>query len=294
MVTPAGLLPSVVKWLESERAIRSAVLFGSSAGAVKSATVVDGFADFDLHIVTTDTRRLVKVDWARVFPEAKFCQQIVRPATGGVNKVTVLFSSGQIELVLVPALQFYFARLSMILGLHRRIRRLQTALNEVHTCIQSGYYFLKGERTWGPFYSRIMAEMPGVRLTDSEVRDMAGAFLCEFLWVLQKLERGELAAAQLALHRLLSETNFRLVREMHLRRGQPLPSFGLARHVESVLSATELSWVQVDARLDQEELRRAAWHALDGLKGLMSELLPEWRAPLAMVELLAPYSKARG
>ena len=293
MVTSAGFLSAVVKWLESERAIKSAVLFGSSAGTADSASGSDRWSDIDLHIVTTDARRLSKIDWERILPNEKFCQQIVRPATGGVSKVTALFATGQIEMVLVPTVQFQLARLAMGLGLHRQIHRLRSALNEVHTCMQSGYYFLKGENTWGPFYSRIMDEMPGVRLCDSEVREIADIFMCELLWILQKLERGELAAAQHSLHRSLAETNFRLIRELRLRRGQSLPSFGLARRVEASLSATELSWVQVSARLEQEDLRHAAWRTLDGLKAIMSELLPLWRVPTGVDALLAQHSASR-
>jgi hypothetical protein len=293
MVTSAGFLPAVVRWLESERAIKSAVLFGSSAGAGESVLGADIWSDIDLHVITSDPRRLSEVDWARVFPSARFCRQIVRPATGGVNKVTAIFANGQIELVLVPAAHFRLARLAMSLGLHRRIHRIRTALNEVHTCMQSGYRFLKGERNWGAFYSRIIAEMPGVRLTDDELRDIADVFLCELLWVLQKLERGEVSAAQFSLHRSLAETNFRLVRELRLRRGQPLRSFGLARHIETSLSENEKSWVQVNARLDREDLCRAAWNALEGFKGLMSEIVPDWQVPVAMIELLAPYSVGR-
>ena len=289
MLKSTGLLSEVVAWLESESAIKAAILFGSSVRASSGTDRPDNWADIDLHIITTSACSLESVNWSRVLPREKFCLQIVRPATGGVRKVTVLFASGQIDLVLVPASQIYLARIAMWLGLHRRSYRLLVALNEVHTCLQSGYRFLKGEKAWGAFYSRIMTELPGVRLSDREVFNLAAVFLCELLLVLKKLERGELAAAQYALHRSLAETNFRLIRELRLRRGQPLPSFGLARHVETSLSASELAWVEIDARLDREGLRRATLRSFTGLKALMEQLVPEWSVPTAVSELLGLY-----
>uniref|UniRef100_UPI00404B6464 hypothetical protein n=1 Tax=Cephaloticoccus sp. TaxID=1985742 RepID=UPI00404B6464 len=75
------------------------------------------------------------------------------------------------------------------------------------------------------------------------------------------------------------ETNFRLLRELRLRQGQPLPSFGLGRHVEQLLTADELSWVTVDAGCNREDLPAATQMAVDGLVALMGQLLPDWRKP---------------
>ncbi len=282
-------MSAVVAWLESEDSIKSAVLFGSSCKASSIDNHQDNWADIDLHIITTASRRIEEVDWARVLPSEKFCMQIVRPATGGVRKATVSFATGQIDLVLVPAFQIRLARLAAFFGLHRRVHRLKDALNELHTCIQSGYRFLKGEKEWGAFYTMIMTEMPGVRLTDDDARKMADIFLTELLLIFRRLERGEFAAAQYSLHRSLSETNFRLLRELRLRRGQPLPSFGIARHVETSLSPTELEWVRVNSRLERQEISSAAWRSFDGLKALMSGLVPAWAVPPGISNLLKEY-----
>ena len=259
-------------WLAAEPTVQSAVLFGSGVQCGDSSA--DQWADFDLHLVVADAARLERVDWAR-------------PATGGVRKVTAVFAAGQIDLVMVPAAQMRLARLAMRLGLQTRLRFLENALNEMATCLATGYRFLKGEKQWGAFYARVVAEMPGVRLADAEVRQLADVFLCELLWVLQKLERGELAAAQLMLHGSLAETNFRLVRELQLRRREPLPSFGLARRVETLLRSDELARVTINAPLEREALRRAAWQSFDGLAALVRELVPDWQIPPPMLVLLA-------
>jgi hypothetical protein len=246
-------------------------------------------SDYDLHLVTTSAERLEYVSWQQAIPSQHFRFKAIRAATGGVRKIIVLFKSGQIDLVIVPAWQLGIARWAMRLGVHRKIRSIHIALNEISTSIRPGYRFLKGEDVWGPFYARVAAEMPGVRISDEEARRRADVFLCDLLWIMQKVHRGELAAAQDLLHRSLAGTNFALVREIRIRRGKPLPSFGLGRRVETLLSTDELAWVQVSARLNSNELRIAAWRALNGLISLMRELVPTWQIPAAMRELFAQY-----
>jgi hypothetical protein len=70
-----------------------------------------------------------------------------------------------------------------------------------------------------------------------------------------------------------------------------LPSFGLARRVESVLTAEELKWIRIDARLDSHDLESAAWNAFDGCQSLMRRLIPQWRLPNEMISLLQSYKK---
>lgn len=270
---------AVENWVASEPAIRSAVIFGSSA-ATGSVAPVDNWSDLDLHVTTTVPAALERVDWARVLPGQGYRLQAVRPATGGVRKVTAVFAAGQIDLVIVPLGQLRLARLGLALGLQRCHGRLRVALDEIHTCLRGGYQFLKGEPEWGAFYARVAAEMPGVRLGDAEVRTLADVAVADWLWIQHKLARGELSAAQHVLHRSLAETNFRLLRELRLRRGQPLPSFGLGRHVERLLSPTELAWVRVDARCEAEALWSATERAAHGLRSLMTELVGDtWHWP---------------
>ena len=72
---------AIPAWLAAERAVQSAVLFGSSARS--GAAAADGWSDFDLHLVVADAGKLERVDWARALPGEKLCLQVVRPATGG-------------------------------------------------------------------------------------------------------------------------------------------------------------------------------------------------------------------
>src|SRR4051794_29886969 len=113
MSQPTDLLPSVTAWLESTPSIKFAVLFGSSARNLEASRATDRWSDLDLHIVTSDPCGVENVNWATALPGKVFCLKVVRPATGGVRKLTVLFNNGQLDLVLIPARQLYLAKLGM-------------------------------------------------------------------------------------------------------------------------------------------------------------------------------------
>jgi hypothetical protein len=281
-----GLLPRIAEWLTSEPTIKSAILFGSSARASDSGVAAEPSSDVDLQVIAAAPALLEGLNWNEIFPQEELCIKVIRPATGNVRKMTIVLKRGQIDLVIIPFSRLYLARLGMAIGLHRISNRWDGALNEIRTSIQSGYRFIKGEKEWSRFYSKIIEDMPGVRVSDEGVRHLADVAVCDFLWILQKLDRGELMAAQHALHQSLSQTNFRLLRELRLRRGEVLKTFGLARYLELSLKPGELELVRIDASLKREELTGAAWHAHQSLIVLMAALVPEWKVPHPMVKLL--------
>jgi len=275
----SSLFQSVQRWIAGEARIKSAVLFGSTANTDRAETAADQWSDFDLHLVVTAPREFPRIEWSTALPDEEFRFQALRPATGGVQKLTVVFAGGQMDLILVPHGQMAWARLGFKCGWEKRSPRLLTALNEIHTCLRGGYQFLKGEGSVGSFYRRVSTEMSGVRLSDAEASALAKIAWLDLHWIRQKIERGEWLAAQHGLHRSVGETNLRLVRELRLRRGEPLPSFGLGRHVESLLSPEERTWVTIDTRCTAEGLRSAANRAEQGLVALMAALVPSWSAP---------------
>ncbi len=272
------LYEGVVHWLQAEPTVHAAALFGSKA-AQSPVTQADDWSDYDFHVILSNPGLVRQLDWSSLIPGQKFLLQTLRPASGGVQKLTVVFASGQIDLVLVPLMDFRLAKWGHTLRLQRHSLRLRTALNELKTCLQNGYRMVKGEHSWGGFYAAVQADYAGVRLSDSELANLAASALVDSIWIRQKLRRTEIRAAQHLLHRSLVETNFRLLRELRLRQGQPLPSFGLGRHVEQLLTADELSWVTVDAGCNRADLLASTQMAVDGLVALMGQLLPDWRKP---------------
>ena len=287
----ADLLSALNAWLQTERSVCAVVLFGSQVRPPGTPAASDGWSDVDLHVITTAAARIEQTNWSKVLPNQHFCLQVLRPATGGVRKLTVLFDEGEADLVILPATRLRLVDVAMTLGFHRKIGSLRYALNSLSTIMGGGYRFLKGEGKWGPFYAKVIAEMPGYRINDREIINLADIFLCDLLWVLQKLQRGELVAAQRILHRSLMETNVLFLHEARIRQGQP--TFQQARRVEQLVSSSELSAVQLSARLDREELHLAAWQVFAGFKILMAELQPAWTVPASMNELLSRYSVPR-
>lgn len=291
----SAFFDAVVSWLNSDSTIESAVLYGSTANPGPAAQGLrDNWSDIDLHVVAASPATLFDLDWSPIFPGYRFCLSVTQEATGSTKKITALFVGGQIDVVVVTKTQMKLVRWAMRLGMHRKIALVRTALNEMATSMCSGYRFLKGERVWGDVYKRVVREMAGVRLRDAEICDLANAFLVNALLTRKRLDRGELMAAQYSLHRQLSETNFRLVRELRLRRGLSLPSFGLGRRAEMSFSPTELSWVRVNARLDRDELAAALRCAFEGLKSVTLQLVPAWRVPPGYNKLLEPDSSDLG
>lgn len=278
-------------WLNRERAVRSAVLFGSQARSTEAQASADKWSDIDLHIVTDRADRIIKTDWANAIKGVVFCFQVLRPASAGVRKLTLLFEEGEADLVLVDLRQMRMAWLAINLGLHRHLSLVSKPLNILATILGGGYRFLKGEHEWGATYAKILVEMEGVRLRDHEVVSMANVFLCDLVWTLQKIERGELVASQRAIHQSLYETNILLLHELRTRLGES--TFQQARRVEKIVTPAQLMAVQVSSGLNKIDLAAAAWRAREGLNSLMKELVPSWRVPAAMEELLARHAPAK-
>ena len=287
----ADLLASLTEWVGREKAIQAAVLFGSKARDAGAPAASDVWSDVDLHVVTNAADRIERLDWASIFPAHRFCLRVVRPATGGVRKITILFEEGEADLVLIPVRKLKIARLAVGLGLHRKLHSLRASLENLSTVMRGGYRFIKGEKDWGRFYEKGVGDLRGFRISDDEACQLADVFLCELLWVFQKLERGELIAAQRILHRSLLETNVVLLHERRQRRATP--SFQQARRIERLATPEELDSVLLNSRLDSGELLAAGWRLQAGLSFLMRDLSPKWSIPAQMDTLLAPYRKPK-
>lgn len=273
-------------WAIRSDFVSSAVLFGSTARRMHDSEKAGlACSDWDIHLISPNPRRMSKVDWAKEMPEVEFCMAAVRPASGGVRKWTVVFSSGQLDIVVVPAVMMLVANVGYRCGLHRRSKGLRAALNEMATCLRGGYQFIKGERRWGEFY-RDVSHLPGVRLNDSDVVALADSAICDVLWVLQKLSLGEVIAAQNVLHCRVVATNLRLWRELRIRKALPLPSFGLGRKVEEIGEAPHLTALSVSALARIEDLESATRTALSGLQMLTAEMIPDWKISPRMQQLL--------
>jgi len=280
------LLTGTCNWISKSEYIVSAVLFGSTARRDRILGEVGSeFSDIDLHIIVNRGTKIDRVNWQCELPVGEYCMAAYRSASGGVRKVTVIFTSGQIDLVVVPIDMMRLASLACFLGFHLKHGFVRAALNEMATCLHGGYRFLKGERRWGSLY-RNVSRLPGVRLNDAEVVSLANSAVCDVLWVRQKLRSGELVAAQHVLHTRVIDVNLRLWRELRFRRLRPPLAFGLGRKIEETLDKSDLERLRVSYLLRKEEIERATQLALNGLLWLMQEIVPEWAIRPQMSKLL--------
>jgi hypothetical protein len=275
------LFEEMVNWVHRTLELRSAVLFGSSVAPKLTRKCPDISVDIDLHIITSNISALTNIEWKSALPNEKFCFQALRPATGGVRKLTVIFNSGQLDLVLVPVASMRVAAFALRFGLYRNVKLFRDALNEMATCLHAGFRFLKGSETWQRFYSAV-SMLPGVRLTNGEMRNLADIAICDALWILQKIESGELIAAQHILHTRVADANLRLWRELRLRHNLPLPSFGLGRRLEIIADEAEQLKFCLSARMIASELYDAVWRSLRTLNDLMVRVESTWRIPPLM------------
>ena len=210
-----------VEWARREPAIRAVVLFGSRARATGAPDGADRYSDWDFQIITRQPDRFANPAWVRTAGISEPIAYALRPRRVGRGvKVSAVFSGGELELVSTPAFQFALARWLWRFGLLARSRSAMTALGDLASLLRPGYRVVKGETDWGRFFAHVATAIPPTRLDDEAVVGIAARFVCDYLSALQKIERGELLAAQRWLHHYLAEANFNLLHELKERRGE--------------------------------------------------------------------------
>jgi hypothetical protein len=268
-------------WAESTRSVDALVLIGSRERAASDAVwTADAQSDWDFQVITSRPKLFADGAWMRDLPGFELKVYAPRVARiGGVPKVNVVLAGAEADFVVLPAPLMRRMKRAVALGLHREEGKIRGALRDLAVVIRPGWRFLKGGAAWDPLFQRVVAEVTDPRLDDGAVCGLANVFVCEAVWIRRKLERGELAAAQRMLHRELAETNFRLLHELRLRRGER--SFPEARRIERVLAGPELEAVSVTATLDAVALRKALEKSEATLRMLMAALVEErWRWPV--------------
>lgn len=268
----ASLEQQLTEFAQGESSWRAVVLFGSrvrSHGAVNQA---DGWSDVDVQIVTRDPELFSSAAWLQQVTPDPVYAYCVRRASAGVRKATGVLASGdEIDAVIVTVGQLRLARLLLAAGFGHRIPRLRRSLDELAWIMRPGFRLLKGGTGWESFYQRVVREFRGTRLDDEEARQLAQEFLCELVWVLRKLSRGEWVASQRCIQRSLVEINLRLLHEVRLRRGEV--SFREGRRVEMILPPSEWASIALFTAPESASLQTAVRQAFATMNGLMTALL---------------------
>jgi hypothetical protein len=249
MVT-APALQAFLDWVDREPSIRAVTLFGTQAQGRAAAG-----SDFDLQIVTAQPVRFEDRRWTSAIPAWSVRAYAVRDATGGARKVTLLLEGAEFDLVIVPAWSLSVARLLVRGGFHRRVPTLARALEPLAVVLRPAHQVLRGGPGWERFYARVVGEVPDPRLDRAAVLALAETAYVDLHWILGKVERGELIAAQRWLHRTPVEVNLRLLTESRRRRGLD-PVFD-GRRAESLLEPEELAEIRINAALEPAAITAA-------------------------------------
>lgn len=268
-------------WAQGEPSVQGLALFGSQARE-KTDPIwgADPQSDWDFHVITSQPQMFLDSSWLRQVTDLNVRAYALRtPRLGAMPKINAILADTEADFVIIPAHVARVAKFSIGLGLHRHSGRVRRNMQDLAIVIRPGWRFLKGCETWEWFYQKVTAEIVDPRLDDAAVRNLAEAFVCDFVWALRKLERGELLAVQRTLHREMAETNFRLLHELKLRRGER--SFPEARRFERVSTPDELTKVSVSALPDATSLRQALEHCAETLRSLTRELVgTAWQWPI--------------
>ncbi|QYM77857.1 hypothetical protein K0B96_11055 [Horticoccus luteus] len=269
----------IAAWAAQHREIAAIVLIGSRTRSTGDVTEPDALSDWDFHVFTRRPARFLSREWTSELglgPAVVYGSR--RGAVGGVTRVTALFAGVESDYVILDSREWNAVRWGVKFGLESKLKAVRRRAADLALIARPGYRVLYGGMKWTEFYAQVVAKMPDPRLSDAEACRLAERFVCDYVWLQRKIVRGEWLASQRMLHQSLAETNFQLLHELRLRRGEG--SFPEARRIERVLPAAELAQVTVVAAPEPAALRAAVEKAAATCRRLMSELVGEvWRWP---------------
>jgi hypothetical protein len=268
-------------WAERDHSISGLALIGSHARPGDNALErADAHSDWDFHVITAEPGVFSDRTWARGLAGVQLKAYAARSTrVGRVPKVNAVFSGFEADFVIIPSRTLWFARGLSLLGRHRRDGWARRFFQDLAIVIRPGWRFVKDTRGWNSVYRLAVAEVPDARIDDRAAVRLADGFVCDYVWTLRKIDRGELRTAQRMIHRELAETNYRLLHEAKLRRGER--SFPEARRIERIGSPAELDAVTLEAPLDPAALRAALDKSAATLRSLVAGLVGQtWTWPL--------------
>jgi hypothetical protein len=274
-----NLAERIAAWASNEPSVKAIVLIGSRAREPDDQVwQADVHSDWDFHIIASHPELFRKAAWTRNLGLELRTYSVRSAALGGVPKIAALFSETEADFVVLSSIRLQIARWLLRAGFHRCSATFRLKLQDLAVVVRPGWKFLKGSDEWEQFYRKVILKIGDPRLADEDVRSLADGFVCDTVWTLRKIERGELVAAQRMLHRGLAETNIRLLHELRLRRGER--SFPEARRAEYVISSHELDSIALASIPEAVSLRAAVIKTSATCRELTSQLIGDrWHWP---------------
>lgn len=274
-----NLAERVAAWAGQEPTVKGLVLIGSRIHSDETGLRrADPNSDWDFQVITSRPSMFLQQAWTISLGTAVRTYAVRNTVIGRVPKIAAIFDDGEADFVIIDARTLRLGRWLLSLGLHRRSARLRRSLQDLALIVRPGWRFLKDSSNWDGFYRRLISEVEDPRLSDADSKALADGFVCDYVWTIRKIERGELLAAQRMLHRSLAEANIRLLHEIKLRKHQM--TFPEGRRAEFVLNESELSSLSVNAIPERGALLSAVDKSASSCRDLMQTLLGNaWRWP---------------
>lgn len=275
----ASVGAAIIQWAETEPTVTGLVLIGSQVHAGRAAgNAADAHSDWDFQVITTHPALFAERSWLRAAGLGEplaYAKRVGR--LGTANKVSVVLASGELDLVVIPENRLAMVKVLIQFGLFRWIKRQKDFVG-MSVVLRAGHRVVKGVDRWADLFSRIAREVSPLRLCDDAIRELAEAFVSDYVSTCRKLARGEYLAAQRWLHMHLVETNFRLLHELRQRQGHlSLPD---ARRIEVLADAAIIKALSVESSLDSRSLEAAADKSAQTCRDLVHDLLGDsWRWP---------------
>src|SRR6185312_16010985 len=197
---------------------------------------------------------------------------------GSVPKVNAVFAGTEVDIVVIPTPIIRRHRFLTRIGWHRRKGPVRQFLQDLAVVVRPGFRFLKDTGNWDAFYRFAVNAVTDARVSNDAAKVIADGFVCDYVWTVRKIARGEYFAAQRMLHRELMEANFRLLHELKLRRGER--TFPEARRIERVAQPEELARLSTATSLEAATLSGALEKSAQACRELMRGLVGEgWAWP---------------
>ena len=271
---------AMAQWANRNPTISGLVLIGSRAHPDADLLLrADAHSDWDFQVIAAKPKLFRNASWAKGISGFELRAYAVRTAIiGGVPKVNAVFSGAEADFVIIPTISARLLRLCMALGLHKKEGRVRRHVQDLAEVIRPGWRFLKGGERWGRLYQQAVDDVPDPRLSDEDLCHLAEGFVCDYIWIIRKIARGELMAAQRMLYLGLAETNLQLLHELKQRHGEQ--SFTKARRIERVISQEELAELGIETPLEAHALHTAANNCAATCRKLIKAMLGEtWQWP---------------
>jgi len=252
-MTPQVFEARIVEWARQQPDVEALVQIGSR---VQSGGVVDGWSDWDYHLIVRNPSRYLNALWpVKIAP--CWCAHYEKTERG-VVKLSAIFEGGlEADFIPLAAWQMKLVYWAMARpGLGRIYPdALRRGIANTRLVVGPGYKVIMGGSAWENRLGALSVNWPDRDLSLMDFQSHIAAFWRHAVWVQKKCFRGESRAALRWQQVELTDHVYALLaEEARLAGSRARPE---ARKAEQWLSPKRLSQTAIETGTDQRVLARA-------------------------------------